>query len=94
MRKKTILAVHPSANGYTFFSNVIKEPYVRKINVPYETESRSSSVAIPTLGNHCRHGISRRTRMPITITVSIPNKNPENYLKPLDVVWVKKNSEQ
>jgi hypothetical protein len=87
-----ILAIHPSANSCSSFSEIIKAAYVIKIDVPYETKSRGESIAIPTLGSHRRHGISRPPRMFISVTEEVPNKNPDQYLKPLDVVWVKKIS--
>ena len=56
----------------------MREPYFRKIEVPYETEN--AIILFP---------VTPIIKAPAEITIKVPNKNPENYLKPLDVVWVK-----
>jgi len=76
-----ILLVHPKADKYTTFDNLVCEPYVRKINLPYEEEDAIILIHTPAM-----------IKIPAKTKARVPNKNPDEYLKPLDVVWVKMNT--
>ncbi|CAJ0747156.1 18290_t:CDS:1, partial [Entrophospora sp. SA101] len=76
-------------NEYTTFANLVGEPQVRVINLPCETETRVELIdAAPSLDHH--HGEPNSISMPVEVEIGVPNKNPDGYLKPLDVVWVRK----
>ncbi|CAJ0909339.1 6830_t:CDS:2, partial [Entrophospora sp. SA101] len=78
-----------TANEYTTFANLVGEPQVRVINLPCETETRVELIdAAPSLDHH--HGEPNSISMPVEVEIGVPNKNPDGYLKPLDVVWVRK----
>jgi len=62
-----ILYIHPQANSWTSFSNIVCEPYVRKIDVPYEVE------LIYVDGWHQVSGNATAIRK--------PTKQPGKYLK-------------
>jgi hypothetical protein len=67
-----ILAVHPAANSYTSFRNIIREPYVIKIDTLCDKKI------------YYENGIDYYSGRGIMINV--PTSEPENYLKPLDIV--------
>jgi hypothetical protein len=80
--------IHWKADEYTTFDDLTSELYVRRIEVPYE--ETEGVVPVPVfLPNPFPVAPPVPVMMPAKATLKIPNKSPENYLKPLDVVWVK-----
>lgn len=70
--------IHWKADEYTAFDDLVRKHYVREIEVPCETEN--AIILFP---------VNQVIRIPAEVMIRTPNKSPENYLKPLDVVWVK-----
>jgi len=70
-----MLEVHPRANCYENFTSLISSPYVISRDIPTET------------GSHISFGLLFYTST-IAKTHHYPD-NPNNYLKPLDIVKVK-----
>ncbi|CAI2185546.1 4282_t:CDS:2, partial [Funneliformis geosporum] len=52
-----ILAIHPSANSHVSFSEIVKSPYVKTIEVPCEYEDKIRMVPFPNRST-CRHAAS------------------------------------
>ena len=85
------MITHPFSYSYVSFNSLITSPYVIKKYLPSTEETEIPWTQFFGTGAH--HGSMRnyyQQTQPIKIKKFIPNKNPENYLKPLDVVWVKK----
>jgi len=80
--------IHWKADEYTAFDDLVRESYVRRIEVPYE--ETEGIVLVPVLlPNPFPVAPPVPVMKPVKSTIKVPNKNPDNYLKPLDVVWVK-----
>jgi hypothetical protein len=82
-----ILYIHPKANSYASFGEIINEysDYIKKIHLPYSTENRSETSSY-------KDPFDGRQSYTTEKIVRVANKYPENYLKPLDIVWVAKST--
>lgn len=81
--------IHWKADKYTTFNDLVREPFVRKIKLPCEVRTGISETHYWGQG---RWGPPHGADLYQTHTTYYPNKNPDAYLKPLDVVWVKMNT--
>jgi hypothetical protein len=82
-----ILYVHPRANDYANFNEIISNDYVKKTNIPFEIKhdewGGDACTCYPVcdcIGCDCRSN-----ERAINIRCVYPN-DFEDYLKPLDVV--------
>jgi len=80
--------IHWKADKYTTFDDLTDEIYVRKINLPPKV--MTSTIEAHHWGQG-RWGPPHGADYYETVYTFYPNETPENFLKPLDVVWVKKN---
>jgi hypothetical protein len=78
-----MLEVHPKANSYEYFSNLITSPYVIEKVLPYQTYSNTYKDCNCYPGCSCYYCDCEKTD-----TVHTRVNDPEKYLKPLDIIKV------
>jgi hypothetical protein len=85
-----ILVIHPQANNYTSFTNIVSEPYVREESIAMETETytyQHEYLVNYRTANYAGGGQSWESYTAEGTKKSYP-KNPNEHFKPLDIIWI------